>query len=1049
MFPRRVLLFIIGISLLGCASWDRAAGIAVVQTGHSRNVGAVAFSPDGSVALSGSDDGTLKLWEVSTGREIRTFKGHSTSITCASFSPNGRILLSGHNDGTLAYFEASTGRKISSFKGHQGWIHSVAFSPDGKLAFSGGEDRAVRIWNVGNGLEIKTLRRTGRNPYFFKTTISFSPDGRFALWGEGGEIELWDISKGRKIRTTAKVSPLAKFGGSANCFSFSHDSRFVLVGGYGLDLFEVSTGKIVRTFPERSKVATQIRIQSLSLSPDDRFVLAGSEDGTLILWEISTGRKIRVFERYPKRIHSVATSPDGRFALTGNKDGTLVLWAISTGRRIRTFKGNTVRILSVAYSPDGRYALFGGEDTTLKLWNVSSGKNTKTFVGHTDSVVSIAFSPDGRFALSGGNDSLLKLWNVTTGREIRTYRGHTDAVTSVTFSTNGRYALSGAKDSSVILWEISTGREIHTFEGHQHWVTSVAYSPDGRYVLSGSKDDTIRLWDVSNGQNIRTFSEHSGDVNSCTFSYDGRYILSGGWRALHLWDVASGRRVRTFKGHSGNATSVAFSPDGRYVLSGGDDNSLRLWSLRNGSELHSYSGHLDNITSVAFSPDGRFILSGSLDTTARIWGIEAGEEVAKLLSSSDGEWIIVTPDGYYSTSAEGASLIHWIYPGGFETFTFEQFESLFKRPDIIRSRLASGSKYNIQAPAMTQPPHIETADHLSIKETSARSYSLTLTASALEEVRTVRVFVNGKPTLEVPVNAKEKELSMNVPLFSGANRITAVAYDEKGFSSNPKYVDVTCKNAGLGKPNLYIFAIGISEYPKLSARWQLEFAHTDAKALIKALKGQEGKLFGEVRYSLLSNKKATVQGINDVLDALSGMDENDLAVIFMAGHGVKAQDGTFYFLTSDGSFEEPQRGGLSWDAVGEHLSRVKGRVILLLDACHSGSIVTETVVPNDELAQEFFTGERGGIMVFSASKGRQYSLESPDIGGGFGIFTYALTQSLGPAAKYVDSNSNGFVEFMELVDSVSTYVDKETKGEQTPWLSRKELFGDLPIAAVN
>lgn len=87
-------------------------------------------------------------------------------------------------------------------------------------------------------------------------------------------------------------------------------------------------------------------------------------------------------------------------------------------------------------------------------------------------------------------------------------------------------------------------------------------------------------------------------------------------------------------------------------------------------------------------------------------------------------------------------------------------------------------------------------------------------------------------------------------------------------------------------------------------------------------------------------------------------------------------------------------------------------------------------------------------MVFSASKGRQYSLESPDVGGGFGIFTYALTQSLGSRAKDVDTNSNGFVEFMELVDFVSSYVDNETKGEQTPWLSRKELFGDLPIAVV-
>jgi len=164
---------------------------------------------------------------------------------------------------------------------------------------------------------------------------------------------------------------------------------------------------------------------------------------------------------------------------------------------------------------------------------------------------------------------------------------------------------------------------------------------------------------------------------------------------------------------------------------------------------------------------------------------------------------------------------------------------------------------------------------------------------------------------------------------------------------------------------------------------------------------------------------------------------------------VKAKDGTFYFLTSDGSFEKPQEAGVSWTLLGEHLARIKARVILLLDACHSGSIVTKTVVPNDELAQQFFTGGLGGIMVFSASKGRQFSMESPDIGGGFGIFTYALTQSLGPRAKEADTNSDGFVEFMELVDYVSQYVHKETKGEQTPWLSRKELFGDLPVAVVN
>jgi uncharacterized caspase-like protein len=228
----------------------------------------------------------------------------------------------------------------------------------------------------------------------------------------------------------------------------------------------------------------------------------------------------------------------------------------------------------------------------------------------------------------------------------------------------------------------------------------------------------------------------------------------------------------------------------------------------------------------------------------------------------------------------------------------------------------------------------------------------------------------------------------------------------------------------------------------------LEFAHTDAEALTDTLLKQEGKLFGGVRYNLLINEKASAENIIDVFDALSAVSENDLAIIFMAGHGVRDRDGTFYFLTTNANIREPHKGGLSWALLGKHIARIKARVILFLDACHSGSIVTETVVPNDQLAQQFFSGGRGGVMVFSASKGRQFSMESPDIGGGYGIFTYALVQGLGPNVTDVDSNQNSVVEFMELVDYVSYYVNKETNGEQTPWLSRKELFGDLPLALV-
>jgi uncharacterized caspase-like protein len=243
--------------------------------------------------------------------------------------------------------------------------------------------------------------------------------------------------------------------------------------------------------------------------------------------------------------------------------------------------------------------------------------------------------------------------------------------------------------------------------------------------------------------------------------------------------------------------------------------------------------------------------------------------------------------------------------------------------------------------------------------------------------------------------------------------------------------------------------MGISNYPKLSRNWQLDFAHKDTISLVETMQKEQGRLYGQIRISLITNEAATVEKITDVLEAHSNVSANDVVIIHMAGHGIKDKSGTFYFLTSTvNSIEEPQFGGLSWSLLDTYLSKIKGRVILFLDACHSGSIVRETVVPNDSLAQEFFSGKRGGIMVFSASKGRQYSMESPDIGNGAGIFTYALLQGLGEKSNEVDLNGNGVVEFMELVDYVSYYVNEVTKGQQTPWLSRKELFGDLPVVTV-
>jgi len=130
----------------------------------------------------------------------------------------------------------------------------------------------------------------------------------------------------------------------------------------------------------------------------------------LRLWEVATGRCLRLLDEHTDPVDSVAFSPDGRLALSASRDKTLRLWEVATGRCLRTFQGHTEDVESVSYSPDGRLALSGSADKTLRLWEVATGRCLRTFEGHTESVVSVSFSPDGRLALSASRDTTLRLW---------------------------------------------------------------------------------------------------------------------------------------------------------------------------------------------------------------------------------------------------------------------------------------------------------------------------------------------------------------------------------------------------------------------------------------------------------------------------------------------------------------------------------------------------------------------------------------------------------------------------------------------------------------
>ncbi len=521
-----------------------APGTRRVFTGHSATVRSVALSANGRTALSGSEDKTLMLWDVVTGKPLHRFVGHAGEVHSVVFSPDGRTALSGSEDQTLILWDLSTGQIIRHFVGHAGEVHSVAFSPDGRTALSGSEDQTLILWDLATATVIR--RFMGHTEAV--TAVAFSPDGRTVLSGAGNTL-----------------SP-----------STSGDTRLIL--------WDVATGQPIRYFVGHTQT-----VWAVAFSPDgQRRVLSGAADTNLILWDLDNGTEIRRFHGHTEEVLSVAFSPDGRTILSGSRDARLGLWDVKTGERIRFLVGHGASVRAAVFGRDGRTALSGSLDTSLRLWDLTNSAELRRFEEHTDRVTAVAFSPDGRTALSGSGsiDKTLILWNLDTGQVIHRFEGHTRGVFGVAFSPDGRTALSGSEDKTLILWDLTTGQIIRRFEGHTDGVSEVVFSPDGRTALSSSVDRTLILWDVATGQSIRSFVGHIDKVLSVAFGPDGRTALSGSEdQTMILWDIATGQPIRRFEGHSGAVRDVAFNPDGHTALSGSVDTTMRLWRIDSRDEL--------------------------------------------------------------------------------------------------------------------------------------------------------------------------------------------------------------------------------------------------------------------------------------------------------------------------------------------------------------------------------------------------------------------------------------------------------------------------------
>ncbi|MDH3250943.1 MAG: WD40 repeat domain-containing protein, partial [Acidimicrobiia bacterium] len=428
----------------------------------------------------------------------------------------------------------------------------------------------------------------------------------------------------------------------------------------------------------RSVLASRILLTvpggSGAFSPDgSRFVTA--DPGTVFAGGVveggarvysSTGDELLVLRGHDDRTLEATFSPDGTVIATGGLDGTVRLWNATTGDELQVIDGGTAD-----FSPDGRVLAVVGAGALVRLLDVATGDELASFqavdavdlslsatglvavaadmagafvidaasgeqllhlTAHRGGTCRVDFSPDDTLLATASQDGTAKLWDLATGRELRSLTGHAGPVCGMAFSPDGARLATAGEDGTARVWNVATGDELLVISGHSTGIGDVAFDSTGRLMATAGGDGVTKLWDVSPSGSRELLSVGTDEpATFSAYSTDGAKLATGTEQGdVAVWDAATGERIAVLGGHTNRIFGGGFSPDGTLLVTSGEDQTARVWDVSSGTELFAITEHTDTVWSAAFSPDGTKFATGGLDGLVALWSLPDGRQIARL-----------------------------------------------------------------------------------------------------------------------------------------------------------------------------------------------------------------------------------------------------------------------------------------------------------------------------------------------------------------------------------------------------------------------------------
>jgi WD40 repeat protein len=632
--------------------------VRAVMAGHSDWVNEARYSPDGRRVATAGNDGTARVWNARTGRQLATLRAHEGAVYTVAFDRDGGRLLSAGKDGRVRVWDVRSGRLLRTVATGAGTLRPqwVAFSRDGDQILTPARTNGAVLWRDG-----RAALRVDRQRVL-ATAIS-ADGGRIATAGESARV--WDARTGELLgdrRLPAKAVSLEFSPNGRVLLVTTHDAAFVWRPGAG------GFARLHRY--------TELGLASAHFSSDGRAIVTAG-DWEAHVWDSATGKEIAALRGHQDSVYSASFGPDGRLVVTASLDGSARLWD-RRGGLLAELRGHGDAVRDAAFAPDGGRVVTASADGSARVWTAVS---ETVLYGHRESVQSASFTEDGSHVLTAGLDGRAWLWD-RAGRPLNTLVGGVgvgeiyaaqlsgddnrlvtssergglqiwavgrqdtavpllapgeprDAPWDADFSPSDRWLVTGEYGTDARIWDARTGKLRHRLLGHGKDVFSAEWSPDGRLVVTASGDSTARIWRASDGREVGPpLKGHAGVVLSAAWSHDGEQVVTAGNDGtVRLWQAESGEQVRELRGFTGAARSAAFSSDDRWVVAGGNDGTTRVWEVSSGRPLAVMHRHTDAINVAGFSPDGRTILTAGDDRTARLYRCgtcQSSEELLRL-----------------------------------------------------------------------------------------------------------------------------------------------------------------------------------------------------------------------------------------------------------------------------------------------------------------------------------------------------------------------------------------------------------------------------------